>query len=268
MGIAQLDIAALRQRFRAAQPFPFVMIDGFLEPAFALEVARAYPRYEEAEKLGRTFKAVNEYRKIQITDPTHFPAPVRALADAMAEKSFLATLSAISGTKDLLWDRSFAGGGMHQTGNHGLLDVHVDFNQLAATGAYRRLNLLLYLNEVWKPEWGGALELWDRDVKTCCHTIEPVLNRCVIFETSDHSFHGVTAVTCPPDLTRNSFAIYCYTQQAPAGWDGRSHSTVFKARPDQRLKRHILMPAERLGHRFEEGVRRAKRLVKKLIGRG
>jgi hypothetical protein len=267
MGLAPLDTASLGRAFRDAKPFPFVVIEGFLEPEFALEVARAYPTYGEAAKLGHTFKTVNESKKIQITHYERFPSAVRRLADAMAAPEFLSALSAVSGIRDLIWDDTYAGGGMHQTGSRGLLDVHVDFNLLPGGGAHRRLNLLLYLNENWKPEWGGALELWDRDVKVCAHSIEPKLNRCVIFETSEHSFHGVTAVTCPPEVTRNSFALYFYTREAPAGWDGRSHSTIFKARPDEYMKRHVFMPAEKLEHDILAGVRSAKSRVKKIIGR-
>lgn len=267
MGIAPLDLDVLREQFRASKPFPFVMIDGFLEPDFALEVARSYPSYAEAERLGRTFKAVNEYRKIQITDYDRFPEPVRRLADALGAPKFLEDLSHFTGIPKLLWDDTFAGGGMHLTGPHGLLDVHVDFNLLASAGVYRRLNLLLYLNPDWREEWGGVLELWDRDVKQRCHAIPPILNRCVIFETSDHSFHGVTALKCPEDVTRNSFAVYCYSDRAPPGWEGRSHSTIFRARPHERLKRHLLMPAEQLKHRLGDGVRATKRMIKELIGR-
>jgi hypothetical protein len=267
MSIAPLDVAALRRQFRSAEPFPFVVIEGFLEPRFALEVARTYPAFAEAEKLGRTFRGVNESRKIQITDSARFPASVKKLADALADKRFLETLTEITGIPDLLWDDTFAGGGMHQTAQSGLLDVHVDFNLLEASGVYRRLNLLLYLNERWEPAWGGSLELWDRGVKRCCHSIPPALNCCVIFETSDHSFHGVTALRCPPDVTRNSFAIYSYTREAPAGWSGRSHSTIFRARPDEHWKRHVLMPAERVERGARSGVRRVKSLVRKLIGR-
>jgi len=264
--IRPLDIPALREAFKKAQPFPSVCIDGFLEPEFALEVARSYPR-PGTGVVSRSFDAVNEKKKSQIIDPALFPPPVARLAQACASQEFRDALSQITGIPKLLWDESYAGGGMHQTAAHGLLDVHVDFNRLERNGWYRRVNLLLYLNENWREEWGGRLELWDRDVRHCIHSIAPALNRCVIFATSEISFHGVTACTCPADVVRRSFALYYYTADAPPGASAREHSTIFRARPDERLKRWVLMPAER-AQRAMRGLRwRARQLAARALGR-
>jgi 2-oxoglutarate-Fe(II)-dependent oxygenase superfamily protein len=265
--IVPLERDVLRKRFREAEPFPFVAIDGFLEPEFALEVARSYPTYQQAAKIGKSFQAVHEQRKTQVTDYALFPAPVQKLADALAAPELMATLSDIAGLPPLLWDDTFIGGGMHQTASTGLLDVHVDFNQHRINKNYRRLNLLLYLNPVWKEEWGGKLELWNKDVSVCHHSFAPVFNRCVIFQTSEFSFHGVTATHCPEDVSRKSFAIYYYTREAPPGWEGRFHTTIFKARPDEYLKKHVLMPAAKLEQQVQGGIQAAKRVIKKLVGR-
>jgi hypothetical protein len=243
------------------------VLDDFLDPDFAREVANSYPSFEEAERMGFTFKAVNEHRKVQVTDYERFPAATKRLADALAAPSFLRDLEAITGIQPLSWDGSFAGGGMHQTDAHGLLDVHVDFNRLESTGAYRRLNLILYLNPVWREEWGGLIELWDSEVKVRHRALHPVMNRCLVFETSEISFHGVTAVATPPGVTWKSFAVYYYTQEAPAGYAGRSHSTIFKARPDERLKKHVLMPAQAAQKHLHKGIMQAKELIKGIMGR-
>ena len=50
--IRTLDVAALRQQYRAARPFPFVAIEYFLDPAFALAVAAEYPTFETAKQIG------------------------------------------------------------------------------------------------------------------------------------------------------------------------------------------------------------------------
>jgi hypothetical protein len=262
--IRPFDREALRRQFQEAEPFPFMVIDEFLDPEFAREVAASYPAYGEARGRGREFSAVNEKKKVQITDVATFPAPVKELNELLCAPSLIEDLEYITGIDNLLWDPQLEGGGMHLTGPRGRLDVHVDFNYVEARKLHRRLNILVYLNEGWKDEWGGAVELWDEKVRTCAYSLKPVLNRCVVFATSDISFHGVEPVTCPEGTQRISFAAYYYTKEAPACWDGTKHSTVFKARPYERIRGHVLMPFEKARSQL---VPSAKRVVKKLIGR-
>ena len=97
----------------------------------------------------------------------------------------------------------------------------------------------------------------------CEHSFSPVFNRCVVFITNEVSFHGVTAVKCPDDRTRKSFAAYYYTREAPAGWTGESHSTIFKARPNEILKGAVLMPFESAKQNMINALRGLKRTLKK-----
>jgi len=257
--IRPLDVDKLRAEFTAAQPYRYLTVDGFLDQAAVEELAVSYPTFESAVRMGLTFKTVNEQKKVQVTDAALFPAPVRRLNDALASPDFLARLSDITGIPDLLADDQLEGGGMHVTGAGGRLDVHVDFNYLEQRRLHRRLNLLLYLNPEWQESWGGHIELWDPAVKTCGHRSQPTLNRCLIFETSEISFHGVAPVSCPPGIERRSFACYFYTREAPPGWRGVAHSTVFKARPNERLRGYVAMPAERVANGIVRQLRRAKR---------
>lgn len=212
--------------------------------------------------MGFEFHALNEKLKVQVTDSAKFPEAVRRLSVALSSPQFLEQLEYITGIPKLLADPEFHGGGMHLTGPTGRLDVHVDFNLL--NGLHRRLNILVYLNPVWEESWGGNIELWDKDVKKCFHSLQPIFNRCVVFETSEISFHGVTPITCPPGYVRRSFAAYYYTREAPAHWDGTKHSTVFRARPNERLRGTVLMPAQKLRENLRSGVRRVKNMLKGL----
>lgn len=268
--IRPLDIAALTAQYQRAEPFPFFVIENFLEPAFAAEVAAAYPTFATAKAMGFAFNAVNERKKVQVTDRALFPDAVGRLSDALAGPAFIAQLGAITGIPKLLWDPRLFGGGIHVTGPHGRLDVHVDFNVLEYGNEpkiYRRLNLLLYLNQDWNDEWGGQVELWDRDVEHCVHKYVPSLNRCVVFETSDISYHGVAPLTCPEHEARRSFAVYYYTAEPPGAEEPEAHSTIFRARPGERLREYVLMPAERVQRSAVDGLRTAKRRVRRLIGR-
>lgn len=265
--IHPIDIQAVRKQYLNARPFPHFKIDNFLDNDFVREVAAAYPTYESARGMGKEFDAINEKLKVQVSDSSKFLPPVKALSDALSSSEFLGIMESITGVPKLLADPDLDGGGMHLTNTSGRLDVHVDFNFHEKQNAYRRLNILVYLNPVWEESWGGNIELWDASVTKCQHSFSPILNRCVVFETNDISFHGVTPLKCPSGYVRKSFAAYYYTKEAPAGWEGKKHSTIFKARPTESLRAIVLAPAESMARRVNSGVGRIKRGVSKLFGR-
>src|SRR4051794_29953666 len=231
--IKPIDQNLLRERVQQAKPFPFFCIDGFLEDAFAERVLDSFPSFEEAAQIGMKFSAVNERGKIQVTDSSKFAEPVAELNRALAAPESLDLLCHAFAIPRLLADEELVGGGIHQTGPRGHLDVHIDFNYLRERDLHRRLNILLYFNKDWPEEWGGNIELWDKDVKACHRSLSPIFNRCVVFETSEISYHGVTSVRCPEGWSRKSFAAYYYTREAPPSWTGEEHTTVFRARPDE-----------------------------------
>ncbi len=260
--ISPIDRDALRERVRSSEPVKNFCIDNFLDEAFAEAVLDAYPSYQDATKIGRSFAAVNEKGKVQITDSRAFAEPVAELNRALASPEFCELMSHVFEIPKLVPDADLNGGGIHQTGPRGHLDVHVDFNYIAERELHRRLNILVYFNRGWEPGWGGNIELWDKDVKSCRHSFSPLFNRCVVFETNEISYHGVTAVKCPEDRSRKSFAAYYYTHEAPAHWTGVAHSTIFKARPDEILKGNVMMPLENARRRLREAIRGIKRAIK------
>jgi len=263
--VNEIDIPAMKQTVAKAPGFPHFCIDNFLEEAFASQVLEAFPSYSEAEKLGRTFSAVNEKRKIQITDSRLFPASIYKLHEILASPEFVGAVSEIMGIKNLLPTRILSGGGIHETNSGGHLDVHVDFNYNAELALHRRVNILIYFNRDWPEDYGGYLDLWDKDVKNCIGQFAPIFNRAVGFETSDISWHGVHPVTCPAGALRKSFAVYYYTKEAPDGWDGVEHSTIFKARPTEYWKGTVAMPAENLARAAQKSIRSEAGIKKKII---
>ena len=184
------------------QPVPNFCIDNFPERRIVRRprCSTPIPPSRRRAKAGRTFSAVNEKRKVQVTDSSSFAEPIAELNRTLASPEFLDLLSDVFGhAQPPARRRQLNGGGIHQTGARGHLDVHVDFNFIAERELHRRLNILIYFNKDWKPEWGGNIELWDKDVKVCVHSFSPIFNRCVVFETNEISYHGVTAVKCPED---------------------------------------------------------------------
>ena len=65
--------------------------------------------------------------------------------------------------------------------------------------------MLIYLNKNWYTEFGGNLELWDDKMLKAVTSIEPIFNRCVIFNTDEKSYHGhPEPLNCPKNIYRFS----------------------------------------------------------------
>jgi hypothetical protein len=97
--------------------------------------------------------------------------------------------------------------------------------------------VLLYLNEEWHEEWGGKLELWDKDMTACQAKVTPQGNRMLVFTTSDISYHGhPDGLTCPDDVARRSLALYYFTEEERPV----RRSTHYRARPQDGAKRFVI----------------------------
>ena len=160
-------------------------------------------------------------------------------------------MSRISGIADLILDPRMYGGGTHENLHGQELDPHVDFNYDEAQQLHRRLNVIVYLNKGWQPEWGGAIEVHSnpRDpAKNQIRGFDPIFNRCVMFETNEISWHGFPKITLPPDkrdLSRKSISIYLYTKTRPAEEIAPVHGTFYVQRPlPDRFREGMTLAAE------------------------
>lgn len=259
------DVGILSQNNVKQDPFSHFCFDQFLDPDFANEIHDAFPSYEEALEVGFQFKAVNERYKVQVTDSKKFPKPILELHELLADDAFVAKVGDMLQIPNLVADPDLQGGGIHETNSGGHLDVHIDFNYVKQKEWHRRVNILLYFNKDWKPEYGGDFEVWDKDVKNCKGRFAPEFNRACGFATGEYSWHGVTPVKCPEDRMRKSFAVYYYTKEAPEGWDGTVHSTIFKARPEEWMKGSVAMPVENAIKGTKNAIAGIKSGIKSII---
>ena len=73
--------------------------------------------------------------------------------------------------------------------------------------------MLLYLNSNWQKDWGGAIELWDKDMKLAKKSFLPTINTVVVFRTDTGSNHGFPEpINCPENVRRKSIALYYYVK--------------------------------------------------------
>jgi hypothetical protein len=221
-------LPSLQRQFRDAQPYPHVHLEGFLDPDLAADLAREFP--DMATDAWTRYKHQNE-NKMGLAKRSLFPPLLGEVVDELNSEAFVLWLSQLTGIAGLLADESLEGGGLHQSGAGGFLNVHTDFsNHHYHPNWRRRVNLILYLNPGWHEDWGGALELWDREMRRCVAKVPPRFNEALIFRTDEISFHGFPdPLRCPAGESRKSLALYYYTVES--GTEVKLRSTDYRPRP-------------------------------------
>ncbi len=217
------------QEYQTAVPFPHLVLDDFL-PAPIVEAAlQNFPKPNAVRWVSYD---ENTERKLAFPVAEALPPSLRDILHFLNSPTVLRFLEALTGIQGVIPDPYFKGGGLHQIERDGFLNVHADFNRYEKLQLDRRLNLLLYLNQNWQEEYGGHLELWDRELKNCVKRVLPIFNRCVIFSTTSDAYHGhPIPLKCPPGWSRKSIATYYYTNGRPEEERNNSHSTLFQERP-------------------------------------
>jgi hypothetical protein len=229
------------KEYAAADPFPHIVIDDVLHPdAFAAAVAD-FPAVDD--EFWKGYLHVNETKYCNV-HPETWDDSLRNVAREFTSPEFVAYLEELTGIEGLIPDWSMDGGGLHQTMRGGHLNIHADFTTHHVHEHWaRRVNILLYLNEEWQDDWGGQLELWDKDMTSCQDRVTPQGNRMLVFSTSFDSFHGhPDGLTCPPEEARRSMALYYFTEEdAPV-----RRATHYRARPEESRGRRALIAADRV----------------------
>jgi Rps23 Pro-64 3,4-dihydroxylase Tpa1-like proline 4-hydroxylase len=215
LNLSEDKVKSAAKEFSEAQPYPFIVIDNFLDKDFAKILSKKFDNELQDLDVKHIKSFDSGYggdRKKQFS-PNGCSQETQDQVGFFNQQQFLGVLEKITGIKGLMGDASYEGGGFHQTGKGGRLGVHVDFRVHKRLKLKRELNAIIYLNdEDWDEDWGGGLEIWSRDGTSLEHKVAPKFNRCVIFKTDDSSFHGhPKPLECPDDKFRKSLALYYYT---------------------------------------------------------
>lgn len=220
--------------YNAADPFPHAVIDDFLPTELCEQLLAEFPTAEQIDWL--RFER-HHSKKLATKGDNQFGPITRQVTSQFSTAACLGFLEELTGIAGLVPDPHFEGGGLHQIETGGFLKIHADFNYHKKLRLDRRINLIVYLNKDWREEYNGHLELWDREMTHCVRKILPIYNRCVVFNTTDWSYHGhPEKLTCPPDRTRKSLALYYYTNGRPEEEKSDSHGTLWQERPSGRLR--------------------------------
>jgi hypothetical protein len=229
----ELEISGFAS-YVSAKPYPHIVFDNFFDPALLDIVLSEFPRPGQI-----SWQQFDNEREIKLASSAEssFGPTTRLFLYHLNSITFLNFLSAVTGIKNLIPDPGFEGGGLHQIVRGGKLGVHADFNKHGDFNLDRRLNLLLYLNKDWREEYGGQLQLWNREMTRCEAKVLPIFNRVMVFGTTDFTYHGhPDPLQCPEGMTRKSLALYYFSNGRPAEEISGAHSTLFQPRSGDDFK--------------------------------
>lgn len=224
----RLDTELMAESFRSGAPFPHIVLDDFLDADALRVLAAAFPKVEERQ----WWQYDNQLEmKFAFNDVSQLDSSFADFFREANSPEVITQLERLTGLKGIIPDPGLNGGGLHQIKRGGKLDVHEDYNIHKGLSAFRKVNLIAYLNESWEESYGGHLQLWDAAMSRCERSVLPVFNRVVIFRTDMKSNHGhPEPLTCPEDRARRSLAVYYYVPMTEAE-QVEYTSTQFKKRP-------------------------------------
>jgi Rps23 Pro-64 3,4-dihydroxylase Tpa1-like proline 4-hydroxylase len=238
MNLSKFDVQQLSHVFMNSAPFNHVIIDNFFDESYLNDILNEINDYthntwydKENASINNEPDTIVQSKKIALTDYNKMGANAKTFIDLTRSEEFIKFLVNITGIDDLENDMHLFGGGIHKVNTGGRLAIHSDFNIHPVLNKYRRLNILLYLNKNWQPDYNGELELWSKDMKKCEHKIAPIFNRMVIFRITDDAFHGHPDPWCSSS-PRLSFALYYYTQNRPEEEKAPFHWALWQKRPN------------------------------------
>jgi Rps23 Pro-64 3,4-dihydroxylase Tpa1-like proline 4-hydroxylase len=237
----------LAPQYLANRPFPHIYFDNFLPESVADLALETFPDPDKIDWLRH--RGIDQHKKLAFDNAEFLPSPLRDILLFLNSRPMLQFLEKLTGIQNIFGDPYYNGGGLHQIKPGGSLEVHADYSYHPKLKVDRRINVLVYLNKNWKEEYGGHFELWNRDLTKAEVKILPIFNRCAIFSTTSHSFHGhPTPLSCPPDRTRKSIATYYFSNGRPAEDETTQHAVAFVRRAGHKepLGARLKMTAHKL----------------------
>ena len=224
-------------------PFPHCVIDNILDVETVNEIHDEILtlNLKDADCQFTNKNNLFEYNKFAFSKIESMQLHTKDVFKYLNSKEFIAQIEKLTGIHDIVCgDFHLEGAGVHMIKKGGRLSMHTDFNSydhIEYGKLDRRINLLLYMNKYWDSNYKGDLLMFNPDDKSKIKRINPIFNRCVIFNTTNKSIHGHPEALNVPndDIYRKSIAIYYYTKNKNGNVDFENdseHSTLWHDTPE------------------------------------
>lgn len=268
---------AKSKHYATAWPFPHAVLDDIFPVRMLRALEREFPENPDLAKCRDKYDCQRD-AEIEVKDSLDDEAEyilrlpyARAFYTFIQSPVWITFLQLLTGVPGLVADSAFLGVGFDQVPPGGYLGIHADFNFHKRLKLHRRVNQFLYLNPGWREEYGGHLQLWDRELRRKAAYL-PIENRFLVFSTTDFTYHGNPEPlnTTSVGRARRSIPMYYYSSNRPSGEviAGRTAYTLQTCESFRGAERPSTCPtAERLWENFGPcypvpSSRNPKRLVR------
>ena len=187
-------------------PFPYVIIPEFINTEYYNQIESKIP----SEPNEKWWKYENPLEvKYALDNLELMDSVISNIFYALSHDNTIDKFKKIFNIPDLEYDPHCHGAGLHMHPRYGRLNMHLDYEIHPLSNKQRRLNIILYLNDEWNPEWNGDTQLWNNTVSECIVNSYPKRNTAIVFVTTEQSWHGVPEIIlCPHDKYRKTLAFY------------------------------------------------------------
>ena len=193
----------IKTAYENGTPVEHVYIHNFFSNEDLKSILEEWPCLDDTR--WSSLKRMVDYgvgNKLEISKLELMGSRTQEVLQRLISEPFIKPLEYVTGIKNLKSDIELYGGGLVYTPSGGFLKVHADFNYYDKIKMYRRINIIIYLNEDWEESWNGNLEFWSEDMQKV-KSYPPNLNTAILFHVHDKAFHGYPdTIKCPDTMGR------------------------------------------------------------------
>jgi len=189
-----------------SNPFPYVIIPDFINTEYYNKIKSNFPSEPDENwwKYENPLEVKYALDNLELMDGV-----ISNVFYALSHDNTIDKFKKIFNIPDLEYDPHCHGAGLHMHPRYGRLNMHLDYEIHPLSNKQRLLNIILYLNDDWNPDWNGDTQLWNNNVSECIVKSYPKGNSAIVFVTTEQSWHGVPdIILCPQGEYRKTLAFY------------------------------------------------------------
>jgi Rps23 Pro-64 3,4-dihydroxylase Tpa1-like proline 4-hydroxylase len=203
------NLKKFQKEFYESRPFPYLVMDNFIEKSYFSRIKNILDKKEII--LGKNFNSSVESNK-SISLNSKLPTELKLL-DFLNSDDWIKNLNALTRIPEIfpITTDNETVANYHEMRESGNLAPHVDHSHEPSIKKPHVLNIIVYLSDNWKMEYGGNTLFYDKKGKKIEKKIDYKENRAVLFLHTPYSFHGVEKIKNSKNEVRKTLYMDYYS---------------------------------------------------------